>query len=303
MPPLNKKMEKFLNFAKRKIIESWFYLKSEIKNSLYTLRDMDYMAAIFISFSTFIVTLSIVYSVYDDSFIPSLLGNLNASICEFLILGIIIFFFDKRKQNKESISDLLSNLENYGKSSSITLNIERLKIIRELHKRGCHEINVQDIKLQNMSNLKKLNFHSSQLAGMSFYESTLKDSIFLDCDIRNLCLIRAKLNNVRFINCKLKNSDFSEATFSTVSFENCILEGGLFKSTNLQSCIMKGSDFKNATFDNANMRNANFIDAINIDDKKFILANNLDYIKCDDIFLSRIKTLKNFKIPKKKENI
>ncbi|WP_333881232.1 pentapeptide repeat-containing protein [Atlantibacter hermannii] len=267
-------------------------LNKEIEKTICALKEINYVISIFLTCVIIIFVLSIINSVYDSTFFISLLGNLNASIWEFLALGIILFFFEKRRQNEDSISDLLSDLENYGTSSSVILDIHKIKIIKELNKRGCFDINVQQIKLHHMRVLKGLIFKDAQIAGMSFYGSALSNCKFINCEIKNLCLKHTLLKNVEFINCKMKNSDLSNGKFSQTKFKGCTLEGAHLKNANLQSCIFTECNFDKVSFENANLRNANLLGSSNLDPQRLAAANNLDYIKCHQDILKNLKLIK-----------
>lgn len=268
-------------------------LTNEIQKSLSTIRDMDYITAVFISFVIIVYVFSEINSVYDSGFLNSLLGNLNASIWEFLVLGVILFFFEKRRQNESSISDLLSDLENYGTASELALDIQRLKIIKELNRRGCFDIKVQGIKLQSMSAVKGLKFIDAQIAELSFHSSTLNNCEFINCDIRNLCLVNAKLKNVKFTNCKMKNSDFKEGKFSGLTIEDCTLDGTDMSDADLQSCLLAGNKFNGANFSKANLKMTNLTKSTNLNAQQLATAGNLDYIKCDQHILRELTQLRD----------
>lgn len=268
-------------------------LFNECRKILSTIREMDYITAVFISFVIIVYVLSEINSVYDSGFLTSLLGNLNASIWEFLVLGVILFFFEKRRQNESTISDLLSDLENYGSASELFLDIQRLKIIKELNRRGCFDINVQEIKLQKMSTIKGLKFVNAQISGLSFFESNLSNCDFINCDIRNLCLKNTKLKNVRFINCKMKNSDFKKGKFSQLTIDSCILDGADMSEADLKSCILTGNKFNGVNFTKANLRAANLMKSINLNAQQLDKADNLDYIKCEPHILRGLIPLRN----------
>ncbi|QLK63196.1 hypothetical protein GE278_04875 [Enterobacteriaceae bacterium Kacie_13] len=244
---------------------------------------------IFLAYAIAIIAITLATNNYSKTFLENFLVNANSSILDFLILGVILYYFEHKRQNKEAVKELLEDLENLAKHSSAELNIMKIKIIRQLNSKGVFNINVQRIELTKLSVIKYLNFKNADLKSLNMSDSYIRDCSFVDCEIQALNIDRNRVKNVKFIRCNLKNIKAHNANFQNVEFEDCNFSGGFLNQSNLKSCIMKNCDFKDVTYENAILLSANILGAKNINIERIIEAANLDYIKCSDEITNAIK--------------
>ncbi|WHQ17715.1 pentapeptide repeat-containing protein [Edwardsiella anguillarum] len=250
---------------------------------------MKYIIIVFFLYSGVIVGLSLYNGNYNSTFTESFLVNANSSILDFLVLGVILYYFENKRQNTDAIHDLIEDLENLAKHSSAELNIMKIKIIRQLNAKGIYNIQIPRIELDKMSTIKYLHFKDADLTGLNMSESYIRDCTFENCTIQALNITNNRVKSVKFINCKLKNIKASKAKLQNVVFESCSLEGGCFTGSDMKSCILKGCDFTSVTYEGAIMRNANIINALNINIQELLKAENLDYLICDKEIKNKIR--------------
>ncbi|HBQ7859828.1 TPA: pentapeptide repeat-containing protein [Klebsiella pneumoniae] len=254
-----------------------------------TISKMKYIIVVFSLYSGLIIGLSLYTGNYNSTFTENFLVNANSSILDFLILGVILYYFENKRQNNDAIHDLIEDLENLAKHSSAELNIMKIKIIRQLNAKGIYNIQIPRIELDKMSTIKYLHFKDADLTGLNVSESYIRDCSFENCTIQAMNITNNRVKSVRFINCKLKNIKAFNAKFQNVIFENCNLEGGYFTDCDMKSCILKGCDFKSVTYEGAIMRNANILNATNVNVQELIKAKNLDYLVCEEEIKSKIR--------------
>ncbi len=210
----------------------------------------------------------------------------------FLVLGVVLYYFEYQRQNKETINELLEDLGNLAKHSAIDLKIQKIKLIRQLNNKGVYKIDVPRIDLGDLITIKYLTFENSVLSGLDMSKSNIRDCTFSDCTIQALNISHSKISNVKFQRCRIKNMKAMHSKIEGVAFEDCYLEGGDFSSAEMRSCILKLSDLNNAKYENAVMRNANIVLAKNVNVQKLIEAKNLDYLNCDDEIQEKLIELK-----------
>ncbi|EMP4585806.1 pentapeptide repeat-containing protein [Enterobacter hormaechei] len=219
---------------------------------------------------------------YNDSFLQNFLVNANSSILDFFILGVILYYFEHKRQNNETIQELIGDLENLAKHKSAELNIMKLKIIRQLNQKGVFDIKIPRIELNELAGIKHLKLKNADLTSINMSQSYIKKCSFEKCTLSAMNINNSVLREVKFINCNLKNIKASNVDFQNVTFENCILDGGYFNDSIMRSCLLKGCDFKDVTYEGVDLRSANVLHAKNIDIDQIIRAKNLNYLVCDE---------------------
>ncbi|EPZ0881651.1 pentapeptide repeat-containing protein [Enterobacter hormaechei] len=267
-------------------------MKKTIKSALHffiptpmTKQAMGKMKNVTIIFSLYTIAITAMTyftGSYDKLFWSGFIVNANSSILDFLVLGVVLYYFEYQRQNKETITELLEDLGNLAKHSAIDLKIQKIKLIRQLNNKGVYQIDVPRIDLSDLITIKYLTFENSVLSGLDMSKSNIRDCTFSNCTIQALNISNSKISNVKFQRCKIKNMKAMHSKIEGVIFEECYLEGGDFTSAEMKSCVLKGSDLKNVKYVNAVMRNANIVLAKNVDTQKLIEASNLDYLNCDN---------------------
>lgn len=252
-----------------------------IKPIIQSLCKMKHVFIVFILYALGVTLASIYYGNYNDSFLSGFLINANSSILDFFVLGVILYYFEYRRQNKETINELLEDLGNLSKHVNVDLKIQKIKIIRQLNNKGVFNIDIPRMELGDLFTIKYLHFKTSELSGLNMENSNIRDCSFTGCTIQALNISKSKMKNVKFIKCKIKNIKAQDSKLNGVIFEDCYLYGGNFSNAEMKSCVLRECDLDKVVYTNANLRNANIIDAKNIDVNKLIEANTLDYIDCD----------------------
>ena len=246
-----------------------------------TLKKMENVIFIFILYSLFIIITSLWAGTYSNGFVNNFLVNANSSILDFFVLGVILYYFEYKKQKNETISELLEDLENIAKHESIELNIKKIKLIRTLNSQEVYKINMPRMKINNLSTIKHIKFNDAELSGLEMDNSKIRDCSFENCTIQALNLENSTLKNVKFIKCKIKNMKAIKSNFKNTIFIDCQLTGSDFSFSRMLSCTLKSCDLETVNFNQADLRSANLLGSINIDVDKLVNAKNLDYLICE----------------------
>ena len=275
-----------------------------------------YAALVFLIFSIVIITLSLSFNflckyifptssagIYNKDFWVNLLVNLNSSIIDFLFLGLVILYFDKKNQREkerkdsqkliqEKIDILRRDLKDYAEHSTIELDLRKAGIIRELCKLSQKNINIRKIKIHEVE-LSEIELIDSDLSGLSLYKTKLENLSFKNCLLRSLNLMEGISKKVLFSGCTIRNMNMNNGNFKAIKFEKCSLVNSRMNNAELNSAIFIDCDLQDVTFENSNLRSANFKGCKNINVELLIKAACLDYIVADEEILSKVKSLRD----------
>lgn len=276
-------------FAKEALKKTKEKIPAEIDSFKRTITNMKNIIIIFFMYAIIIMTITARTSGYGGSFLENFLVNANSSILDFLVLGVILYYLEHKKQHKEVIVDLTENLENLAKYGSVELNIMKLKILKQLNEKGVANVKVQRIELNGLAAIKNLHFVDADLNSINMSESYIKKCTFERCNLNAMNINKSRLREVTFKNCNLKNIKANCVDFQNVSFEECNFDGGFFMKGKMRSSLLRGCNFKNVTYTDADMRSVNLRGGKNIDIEKIIHAGSLDYLICDKAIEDELK--------------
>lgn len=285
-----------------------------------------YAVLVFLIFSIVIIALSLSFNflsnyifpnssvgIYDKDFWVNVLINLNSSIIDFLFLGLVILYFDKKTQKEkeaknsqqmiqDKIDILRRDLKDYAEHSTIELDLRKAGIIRELNKLNEKMINIRKIKMHEVE-LREIELIDSDLSGLSLYKAKIEGLSFKNCTLRSLNLMEGSSKKLLFSECTIRNMKLSNGNFKAIKFENCSLVNSKMNNAVLSSAIFINCDLQDATFENSNLRSANFKGCKNINVELLVKAACLDYIIADEEILSKVKTLRNEVKMKTKQDV
>jgi BTB/POZ domain-containing protein KCTD9 len=203
------------------------------------------------------------WGLYNKDFFENLLVEIHGGILDLLIVGVILYWFDKRRNKKETkkkAEKTLDYLRFYNGSEASFLFYGAL---RELLSLGVNSVTISNGNLSNLK-IKDLNLISSKLIAVNFSNSTLTNSKFTDCDLEASQFIDTKFKNVNFENVNIERAKFINSKLNAMDFTKSSIISADFKNSELKSSIFKGVDCSNVSFKGSNLRSANFIGAKNI---------------------------------------
>ncbi|HDL7773029.1 TPA: pentapeptide repeat-containing protein [Yersinia enterocolitica] len=245
------------------------------------------------------------FGIYNKGFWNDLLVNLNASSFDFLVFGVILFFFEKRRERNGSNKDLLNNLIDISKYNSPEINLKKIGILRRLNEAGVYEIKIHRMNISGSElnvtptfdkskviEIRDITFKDSDLTGLVLKNIYLTKSNFINTALQAINLEGSKLRNVTFDDCIMKNAVFENTKFHGVTLSACNLSKANFRNGEFKNCMFKLSDMGGVVFDGANMNRANIRGVTNLNVDDLCKSENLDYIIADDDVISRVKTLR-----------
>lgn len=203
------------------------------------------------------------WGLYDRNFFENLLVEMHGSIFDLLVVGVILYWFEKRRDNQEKLSRAKEDLDSlkyyYGKDSSFKF----YSALRYLLSLG---VNKADIPEANLNNLKidALHLSSSNLIATNFNKSILSNVVFDECNMEAANFIDSELKSTSFKKVNLKRAKFINAKLKGIDFRSCDIKGAVFNKADLKSANFRGVDCSQVNFEGADLRSANFLETTNL---------------------------------------
>lgn len=230
---------------------------------------------------------------YNKQFWEGVLVNLNSSVVDFFVFGVILFYFHKKGESNSIVSSMLDELSDIAKYDDIQLNLRKVGILKRLSSLG-HDIytlhriaiggdgvEIRDVKIRK-SDLTALNAKKVYINTLSVIETSLRSSDFSE----------SKIRNARFEHCNFRNTNFERTTSVGNKFNNCDFKNTNFKNSNFKSSIFVGSSFEGVNFEGCNLNRTNLKNATNIDITELCKASDLHYIIAEQNIISEIKIMR-----------
>lgn len=213
------------------------------------------------------------WGLYNRDFFENLLVEMHGSIFDLIVVGVILYWFQLKKEERGRLNRAKEDLESlkfyYGKDSSFRfysalrhlLSLGPKKV--EIPEADFNHLKIDDLHLSD-SNLIATNFYKSILSGVKLEFCDLEAANFIDSEIKKSTFIKTNLKRARFINAKLNGMNFKE----------CDIRGANFKNAELKSANFRGVDCSQVNFKGANLRSSNFLGALNLTPEMILEAGN-----------------------------
>ncbi|PUB12506.1 pentapeptide repeat-containing protein [Paenisporosarcina sp. OV554] len=254
---------------------------------------------VLLAIMTVVLTLSYDYipiiihkSIYQESsFWEGFLVNLHNSVFDFIFLGIMLYYFTDRINEKRKIEEYHDNIEDVRfwfreeATSKIIANITRL------NKNGVIKINISKCYLKD-AYLKDVKLINSKLMGAVLEGSNLHSALLNGSDFKGAKLENANLTGASLKEAKMRNIFCDETNFTGTNLTDTDLNKARLINSNFKSAILKGADLQGAEFDNSSFVKANFIGARNIDINSIVKAKTLVGSKFDSQIKVEIERVK-----------
>ncbi|MFF2795596.1 pentapeptide repeat-containing protein [Lysinibacillus xylanilyticus] len=254
---------------------------------------------VFLAITTVVLTILYDYvpiiihkSIYkESSFWEGFLVNLHNSVFDFLFLGVMLYYFTDRINEKRKIEEYHNNIEDVRflfreeATSKIIANINRL------NQNGCTKINLSRCFLKNAF-LKDAKLINSKLMGAVLQGSILRNALLNGSDFKGAKLENANLRGALLNAAKMRYIFCDNTNFMGANLTDTDLSEARLINSNFKSAILKGADLKGAKFENSSFVKANFIGARNIEINSIVKAKTLIGSKFDPHIKEEIERIK-----------
>ncbi|MBU5484272.1 pentapeptide repeat-containing protein [Clostridium sp. MSJ-11] len=226
-----------------------------------------------------------------DSFWEDLIVSMHSSLIDFLFLGIIIYHFTNKLEEKRKVQSYHDNIDDVRFWFEKEATSKLIANIKRLNEKGYNRINLTRCFLKG-AYLKDVNLIDSPVMGANFEETNLRNSILDGSDFKGVSFKRAKCEGARIINGRLRNIKCYESDFQGVDFTGCDFMNSELVNSNFKNAFFKNANLKGVKYDNSNFERANFLGAKNIDIESILKCKTLKYAKLDRTVELEIESIK-----------
>jgi hypothetical protein len=187
----------------------------------------------------------------DSTFGSQLLVEAHGMLLELILLGCVLFWFERRRERRETIVELRRQLEGLRLADDPHSLAIKCALVRRLSDEGLPVGNLFAIKLPKQ-HLPGINWTHAQLGSSHLSGSMLDNAVLEGADIRhadltNCCLRFSKcagasfafadLTGASFIGADLRDADFQGATLIGVDFTRADLTGAILMPASSSGAI------------------------------------------------------------------
>ncbi len=219
-----------------------------------------------------------VVGLYSREFFENVLVEAHGAIMDLFVVGVVIFWFEKRRANSDTISlhkNTLADLKFYRGTDASYRILGQIKRLLEL---GVNSFQLPEAALDNIE-MSDISLIKSNLRAANFTNTTLSRITLEKCELDAAVFSGSRFKHVTLKNIKLRRANFQGAKLNGCDFTSCELQRANFTNADLRSAIFKGVDCRGVNFRNADLRSANFIGAINLHPDAFIHAKNAQHVR------------------------
>lgn len=222
------------------------------------------------------------WGLYSKSFFENVLVEAHGAIIDLLIVGVILYWFEQRRDRRDQIERLeetLADLRLYRAPDAPyrTLGTIRRLLALEKNRLQISEMALSDLEIQDMT-LIECNLHATV-----FKDSRIKNVSLQKCQCDAAIFVGTTLEHVKLTGSSLRRAKFQNAKLNGLDLTSCHVENADFKNASLRSANFKGVDCKGVSFENADLTSANFIGAINLDPMAIAAAKCIKALKTNDL--------------------
>jgi uncharacterized protein YjbI with pentapeptide repeats len=180
-----------------------------------------------------------------------ILPELNGTLIELLILGVLWSLYDELKTKRERIRSIDVGIDSCRDDQGEESGRKLKQLILESKNLGWTKLNLNNCKLNNLT-FQDINLEGSTLIGTYLSDTRIYNSNFNNC----------KIGGGEYNCLEVDKSSFNSAYFNNfdgrVCFENCDLTSAVFESCNF-SCgdkvCFKDCDLTSAEFKSCDLKN------------------------------------------------
>jgi uncharacterized protein YjbI with pentapeptide repeats len=203
------------------------------------------------------------WGLYSRDFFENVLVEAHGAIVDLLVVGVVLYWFEQRKDASKSIErhrEALADLRFYRGSDASYRVLGEVKRLLEL---GVPTLQLSEATLSELEitglTFTKTDFHAANLANTRLSRTT-----FHDCDCDAIILVGARLKHVTLKKVRLRRAKLQDASLNGCDFSSCEIESSDFTNADLRSAIFKNVDCAGVSFKGADLRSANFVGAKNL---------------------------------------
>lgn len=222
------------------------------------------------------------WGLYSQSFFENVLVEAHGAVLDLLIVGVILYWFERRRSRRDQIERLEEELADLRLYRAPDAPYRTLGTIRRLlaldHSRP---LQISEMTLSHLE-LKDLSLFECNMHATVFTDSRIKNVRFENCSLDAAIFAGVIMEHTQLTGSSLKRAKFQNAKLNGLNLTSCQIQNADFTNATLRSANFKGLDCKGVVFKNADLTSTNFIGAINLDPSAITTARCIRGLKSDD---------------------
>jgi uncharacterized protein YjbI with pentapeptide repeats len=221
------------------------------------------------------------WGLYSRGFFENLLVEMHGTVLDLFVVGVILYWFERRQARLKQRSDLLEALHHLRLYTSPDVPAKVLITVRQLLNLGEEQLELSQLQFTNIK-IEQLTLRQCKLYASVFSSSRLQMACFESCSFDGAIFVGSTFRQVTMQCCSLRRAKFNGATLDGMDFTSCDLRDANFTNASLRSANFKGVDCAGVSFRGADLHSANFIGAKNVDTKMLTEAKSIRFMKTDN---------------------
>jgi hypothetical protein len=231
------------------------------------------------------------WGLYSRDFFANFLIGLHGNAADFLVVGIIVYWFEKKRTSREKdASDKLQTqisiqrnreaLEDLAKYDGRDASYRTITLMKRLIGLGATPVSCTNPALRDLR-IVGLELQGAKLHGADFSRSVLREVNLMTAMLDASDFSNAELVNVRLTKASLKRAKFVRARLNGIDFRGSRIDRADFCKAELKSALFTDLDCKGVNFEGADLTQANFLGAKNLSDNAIAMIKRSKGTKHD----------------------
>lgn len=154
---------------------------------------------------------------YDTNMINGILGNLNGTVVEFFLLGVIFVALNQISSRAKSLRDYQNTIDDFKNWQSEEAYIRIISAVKRMNALKGTGIDISGIYFSSVE-LKDLKLVKGDFSNSKMIKCTITSVYFSRCNLKN-----GRYKDVSFKNCKFPKTDLAQCIFVNCKFTDCDL--------------------------------------------------------------------------------
>lgn len=184
-----------------------------------------------------------------------ILTEAHGMLFDLAIIGILIFWLNKKAEQKIRISTFKDEIDDFRMWESEEAAFRTVGNIKRLNRAGIHEINLVNCYLPK-TNLSHVNLQNSNLNSCNLSNSSL-----IETDLQGARLNRTMFNSANLNQANLQDAYASGAIFTNSYLIKAHLKGAFLIKADFSDAFLMDADLRGSHLTGANFKNASLYKA------------------------------------------
>jgi uncharacterized protein YjbI with pentapeptide repeats len=151
------------------------------------------------------------------------LSNVNGSLFDLILFGVIFVVFNKMRSRSSQIKELSERIEDFRDWKSDEAKFRIFGAVKRLQRLGVKQIDLNRCKLNDMI-IDGYHFEDSDLNCIDLSRAYIRNCTFLRCNFKGAQLYLSSINDSKLIDCDLDSANLFQINLFRTDFTNSNLK-------------------------------------------------------------------------------